>query len=180
MKLSGVAPCQCSSSGATRITSPGWMRTSGPPRAWTKPSPSVTKSVWPRVCRCQAVWAHGVKCTEPSDQGDGPWLVATGSTNTSPVNQLAGPFVVGFFAWTSMRLRSAVHGQQRFDGAAFVHGAVALGRLVEREGEVEDLSRVDRASPDEVGQVGEEPPHWRGSAVEVGVAEEQLVAGKFA
>ena len=46
------------------------MRITSPPRAWTKPSPSATNSVWPWVWWRQAVWAQGVKCTDPIDPGD--------------------------------------------------------------------------------------------------------------
>src|SRR6478609_8518889 len=82
MKWSGAAPCQCHSPGGVTITSPARMRISGPPRAWTKPSPSVTHRVCPKEWRCQAVWAHGVKCTQPSETGDGPCPWARGSTYT--------------------------------------------------------------------------------------------------
>jgi hypothetical protein len=52
----------------------------------------------------------------------------------------------------SRSLRSDV--QEDFGGAALVHGLVALGGLVEREGGVEDLAGVDLAGPDEVDEVG--------------------------
>jgi predicted dehydrogenase len=47
--------------------------------------------------------------------------------------------------------------QQRLDGAAFVHGPVALGGLLQGQRQVEDLARVDPAGQhavDQVGQVG--------------------------
>src|SRR3954470_16656942 len=69
--------------------------------------------------------------------------------------------------------------QERLDGAAFVHGAVPLGGLVEGQGEVEDLPGVDLAVPDEVDEFGQEPANGRRAAVEVRVAEEQLVAGEL-
>src|SRR5438105_1856914 len=69
-------------------------------------------------------------------------------------------------------------GEQRLDGAAFVHGAVALGDLVEREGEVEHLAGVDLTAPDEVDQLGKEAADGCGTAVQVDVGEEQLVAGE--
>src|SRR3954454_22112405 len=56
--------------------------------------------------------------------------------------------------------------QQGFDGAALVHRLVALGALVERQVEVEDRARVDRAGPDAVDQIGQEPPHRCGTAKE--------------
>lgn len=64
--------------------------------------------------------------------------------------------------------------EQDLDGAAVVHRPVALGGAVEREGEVEDLSRVDLATPDEVDQLGQEATHRRGSAVQVDAGEEQF------
>jgi hypothetical protein len=42
--------------------------------------------------------------------------------------------------------------QEHFGGAALVHRLVALGCLIEREGEVEDLARVDLAVPDQLDQ----------------------------
>jgi hypothetical protein len=62
-------------------------------------------------------------------------------------------------AWTLLpdaflRLPASSDQQQRLDGAAFVHGAVALRDLVEREAEIEDLAGVDLAFPDEVNQLG--------------------------
>src|SRR5438093_7329571 len=76
--------------------------------------------------------------------------------------------------------RSVVHGQECLDGAAFVHGAVALGDLIEGECEVEDFAGIDVAVPDEVDELGKEPADGGGSAVQVGVTEEQLVAGEVA
>ena len=74
---------------------------------------------------------------------------------------------------------SASDGEQRLDGAAFVHGSVALGGVVEREGQVEDLAGVDGAVGDEVDELGQEPADRGGAAVEVDVGEEQLVAGDW-
>src|SRR3954470_11544150 len=69
--------------------------------------------------------------------------------------------------------------EQCLDGAAFVHGAVALGGVVEGEGEVEDLARLDGAVRDELDELGQETADGGGAAVEVGCGEEQLVAGKL-
>src|SRR5882724_6755191 len=44
--------------------------------------------------------------------------------------------------------------EQRLDRAAGVHRAVALRNLVERQGQVEDLARVDLPIPDEVDERG--------------------------
>jgi hypothetical protein len=49
--------------------------------------------------------------------------------------------------------------QQGFDGAALVHGLVALGDLVEGKGEVEDLAGADPSVPDQVDELGQEPAH---------------------
>src|SRR3954452_14421478 len=74
--------------------------------------------------------------------------------------------------------RPRLRGEQGLDGATLVHGAVALGGLVEGEGEVEDLARFDLAAGDEVDQVGQEAPYRGGAAVEVDVGEEQRQAGQ--
>src|SRR5204863_962855 len=68
--------------------------------------------------------------------------------------------------------------QESLDGAAFVHRPVALGDLIQGQREIEDPPRVDLTVPDEVDQLGEEPAHWRWAAVQVRVAEEELVAGQ--
>ena len=68
-------------------------------------------------------------------------------------------------------------GEQDLGGGALVHRLVALGSLLEREGEVEDLAGVDLAVPDELDQLGQEPPDRSGSAVDVHAGHEQLVAG---
>src|SRR5919106_1108240 len=57
--------------------------------------------------------------------------------------------------------------EEGLDGASLVHGAVAVVRLVEGEGEVEDPAGVDLAVPDQVDELGEEAAHRRGAAVEV-------------
>src|SRR6266511_4812265 len=116
--------------------------------------------------------------------GEGPWTCAMASIHTSPVNHSAGPLAVGSFGRTSMTspLPSFPGGsgpEQRLDRAAFVHGAVPLGDLLERQGEVEDLARVDLAVPDEVDQLGQEATHRRGTAVQVDMGEEHLFAGEL-
>ncbi len=45
MKRFGAAPCQCSSSRSKKTRSPGRMTSTGPPRFWHRPTPSVTKRV---------------------------------------------------------------------------------------------------------------------------------------
>src|SRR6266511_3941712 len=51
-----------------------------------------------------------------------------------------------------------------------------LGDLLERQVQVEDLAGVDLAVPDEVDQLGQEAAHRRGTAVQVDVREEDLLA----
>lgn len=53
--------------------------------------------------------------------------------------------------------------QEGFDGTAVVHGAVAVGHLLERQSEVEDLAEVDAAGQDAVDEIGQEAPD-RGEA----------------
>lgn len=50
-----------------------------------------------------------------------------------------------------------------------VHGAVALGKVVERHCQVEDLPGIDLSVPDQVDQLGQEPANGSGTAVEVDV-----------
>src|SRR5438067_2133180 len=117
------------------------------------------------------------------------------SIHTSPLNQSAGPFTVGGLGRISMSyswshsdswIRPTDGGelgsraQERLDGAAFVHGPVTLGDLIQWEREVEDLARVDLAVPYEVDQLREEPAHWRWATVQMRVTEEELVAGQVA
>src|ERR671913_138557 len=68
-------------------------------------------------------------------------------------------------------------GEQHFRGGALVHRLVALRRLVQREGEVEDLAGVDLAVPDEQDQLGQVLRDGGGAAVDVDTGHEQLVAG---
>jgi hypothetical protein len=63
MKRFGAAPCQWFSPGSKKTRSPGRMTSMGPPSRWHRPTPSVTKIVWPCGWVCQAVLAPGVKWT---------------------------------------------------------------------------------------------------------------------
>ena len=67
--------------------------------------------------------------------------------------------------------------EQGLDGAAFVHGPVALGRLGQRQGEVEYLTRVDGPVFDAADQLGQEAANRRGTAVQVDLGVEQFLAG---
>jgi hypothetical protein len=65
--------------------------------------------------------------------------------------------------------------QQRLDGAAFVHRAVASGHLIEGQGQVEDLARVNLPVSVQVDQFRQEAAHRTGTAVQVDVREEELL-----
>src|SRR5579884_2980621 len=75
-----------------------------------------------------------------------------------------------------MKMVRALRAQQRFDGAALVHSAVALRHLREGQLQVKDLARVDFLVPYEVDQRGQVAAHGSGTAVEVNVGEEQFHA----
>src|SRR5438309_889080 len=79
MKRVGPTPCQCSSAGSKNTRSPGRITSIGPPRRWARPTPSVTKMVWPFGCVCHAVRAPGVKRTLFALRRDGPDGAATES-----------------------------------------------------------------------------------------------------
>src|SRR3954468_24874046 len=102
---------------------------------------------------------------------------------TSPVKFEAGVLTVGWTCCSSTGCSCAngeggSDGEQGLDGAALVHRPVALGGLVQRQGEVEDLARVDGAVADELDELGQEAAHRGRSAVQVHTGEEQLVAGQ--
>src|SRR5829696_7955975 len=69
----------------------------------------------------------------------------------------------------------SLRAQQRLDRAALVHRAVALRHLLQRQGQVEDLAGVDLPVPDQLDQLGQEAPHWGGTAVQVHMREEELL-----
>src|SRR4051794_27903252 len=66
--------------------------------------------------------------------------------------------------------------EEALDGAAFVHRLVALGDLVQGQGEVEDLAGIDPAGQDAVDQVGQVAAYGGGAAAQADVGEEQLLA----
>ena len=82
------------------------------------------------------------------------------------------PMAGALTGWQSWR-------EQCFDGAAFVHSAVAFGGLVERQRQVEDLARVDVAVLDKADQVGEEAADGGRAAVQVDLGVEQLSPGSW-
>lgn len=55
--------------------------------------------------------------------------------------------------------------EQRRDRGAFVHSAVAVGDLGQREHGVEDFAGVDLAVPDQIDELGQEAAYRGGSAV---------------
>jgi hypothetical protein len=69
--------------------------------------------------------------------------------------------------------------QSGLDGAAFVHGPVALGGLVERQGQVEDLAGLDLAVADQVDELGQEAAYRGGPAAHADVGVQQLLAGQL-
>ncbi len=56
--------------------------------------------------------------------------------------------------------------QQRLDRTALVHCAVALCHLVEGQGQIEHLARIDLAVPHKVYKLGQEAPHRGRTAVQ--------------
>src|SRR4029453_15676448 len=105
----------------------------------------------------------------------------------SPVNQSAGPLRVSaelrVICTVGLPLRVRwVRGsgpQEGLDGAALVHRRVAVGGLLQRQFEVEDLARVDGAVPDQVDELGQEASDRGGAAVQVHAGEEQLLTGQL-
>src|SRR2546421_11529791 len=87
-----VAPCQCFSSGANQITSPGRISSTGPPSRCAQPRPEVTTNVWPNGCVCQAVRELGSNVTLAPRTRAGSGASNNGSIRTLPVNQSEGPF----------------------------------------------------------------------------------------
>lgn len=70
------------------------------------------------------------------------------------------------------RVRSdAASSEEDLGRAALVHCPIAGRGLLERQLEIEDPPRVDRATLDQVEQLGEETAHRRRIAVQVDVAE---------
>src|SRR3954453_13919453 len=68
--------------------------------------------------------------------------------------------------------------EQDLGGTALVHGPVAVGGLLERKDQVEDLAGVDRAVPDELDELRQEATPRGRPAVQVHARVEQLPAGQ--
>src|SRR5689334_7573950 len=78
----------------------------------------------------------------------------------------------------ALDLEAGLRAEKGLDSAAFVHGLVALGGLIKREGEVEDLAGFDGPAHDQLDQLGQVLPDGGWAAVQVDVGEEQLLAGQ--
>src|SRR5260370_11152495 len=71
---------------------------------------------------------------------------------------------------------SLLRAQQRLDGAALVHRAVAFRDLVERQRQIEDLAGIDFPLPHEINQFWQEAAHGGWATVKVGERIEQPLA----
>jgi hypothetical protein len=69
-----------------------------PPRDCTSPRPSVTYSVWPAGCECQAVRAPGANRTMLTRMRLKSSPLVMTSYQTSPVNVSAGPLTLACLA----------------------------------------------------------------------------------
>jgi hypothetical protein len=69
--------------------------------------------------------------------------------------------------------------QDGLDRATLVHGAVTFRNLIQREGKVEDLARVNHFRPYQIDRLREKAADWCGGAVKVNVREEQLLTIEF-
>jgi hypothetical protein len=86
--VSGLAPCQCFSPGATQIESPGLIGWIGSPSFWMSPEPAMTCSVCPRGWVCQLVRAPGSKRTMTERTRAGASASTIGSCHTVPMKSL--------------------------------------------------------------------------------------------
>jgi hypothetical protein len=71
---------------------------------------------------------------------------------------------------------SRLRPQKGLDRATLVHSAIALRNLIEGQGQVEYLARIDLAVPHEVDEFGQVAPHRARAAVQVNVLIKQLLA----
>src|SRR5215831_14174601 len=110
------APCQCFSPGANQTTSPGRICSTGPPSRCARPLPTVTISVCPSGCVCQAVRAPGSNVTLAPLTRAGSGALNSGSMRTVPVNHSPGPLPEGCvpFRLISIALSSGDAGSARF------------------------------------------------------------------
>src|SRR5436190_832513 len=78
-----------------------------------------------------------------------------------------------------MRLAHRPHPQERFDRPALVHGAVALGDLLQGQLQVKDLAGVDLTVPNQVYQFRQEAAHRGRATMQMDFGVEQLPGGQF-
>ena len=76
--------------------SPARISRTSPPRAWIRPTPSVTWTVCPTACACHALRAPGAKRTTLTRTREGSSPRAMTSYQASPVNVSGGAFTVGW------------------------------------------------------------------------------------
>src|SRR6266567_57028 len=115
------------------MVSPGRATITCPSRVPSKAMPSVMCRVCPWAWECQAVRAPGVKCTQETIIVDGAarrGLIE--STYTSPVNNSAGAFAVGFFssifiAYLLVLQGGSVGGEDALSGGHRGHGLGPAG-----------------------------------------------------
>lgn len=88
-----------------------------------------------------------------------------------------------FSARTMFYIRTCIFSilqpQQRLDGTALIHRLVAFGHLVERKRQIEDLAGIDLPLEYEVDQLRQIAPHGSGTAMQMDMREEQLLAVQF-
>src|SRR4029077_12432742 len=89
--VAGPAPCQCFSPGGIQTTSPARISRTLPPQLCTRPQPDMTHKVCPSGWVCQWVRAPGSKRTMPERIRAGAGASMTGSCQTTPVKESAGP-----------------------------------------------------------------------------------------
>src|SRR6266704_5469166 len=96
------------------------------------------------------------------------WWPTTGETGVRPPVSTGSAYDSGGRLWSGP--------EQHLNGAALVHGAVALGNLRHGQFQVEYFAGVDLPVPHQVDQLGQVATHRGGTAVEVNVGEEQSLA----
>src|SRR2546423_3373708 len=81
-----------------------------------------------------------------------------------------------FHSFPFLLFLSFLRTQQRFDRAALVHRAIAVGDLLERQHDVEHFSWTDRPGEDQIDQLWQISPHGRRTAEQTDVPEEEIRA----
>src|SRR6266436_5171683 len=83
------------------------------------------------------------------------------------------------FAHSAICWYSLLRPQQRLDGATFVHRAVACRDLVERQREIENLTRIYFSLPYQIDQFWQEAAHGGWAAVKVHMGVEQFLTAEL-